>query len=167
MRLRRSTPWLVSLGVVLISPSLWAEWKTVPRIVTQPASPVAITSFNTSQYTADTITHVLQYQNRSGRDIVAVQFGIASFDVWNEFMDHRRATATTTLQPGKGARGVWGAHWFHVGVSLMTGVAYVRRVRFADGEIWTAGQSEVLAEVRQIKKDFDPALLSREDQSPK
>ena len=44
-------------------------------------------------------------------------------------------------------------------VSFLTGVAYVSKVRFADGTIWAADLDAVAEELRKIEKDFDVMKL--------
>jgi hypothetical protein len=43
--------------------------------------------------------------------------------------------------------------------SFLTGVAYISRVRFDDGQIWVADLNAVEGELRKIDKDFDAARL--------
>ena len=42
-----------------------------------------------------------------------------------------------------------------------TGVAYVAKVRFASGEIWTADVESVVTELKKIEADFDAANLKK------
>jgi hypothetical protein len=45
--------------------------------------------------------------------------------------------------------------------SFHTGVAYVSKVRFDDGEIWSADLTSVVLELRKIEKDFDASRLKK------
>ena len=104
----------------------------------------------------------MQYQNKGQKEIVALQLGLVSFDVWNEFLDRTNGLETESIPPGKTARGSWVASRY-ADFSFATGVAFVRRVRFADGEIWTADEREILDELTKIQKNFDAANLRKPD----
>ena len=47
--------------------------------------------------------------------------------------------------------------------SFHTGVAYVSKVRFEDGEIWSADLSAIVVELKKIEKDFDVNRLRKKD----
>lgn len=146
-----------------------AEIKTTAIVVAQPSAPVTITRYTatyvegSTRYANEGIHHAIEVTNASQKEIAAVQYGLVSFDLWNEFLDRTRGLSTDVIVPGRTAKGTWIARAY-AGFSFMTGIAYVNRVRFADGEIWTANESDVLAELRKIQKDFDAATLSKKDE---
>ena len=45
--------------------------------------------------------------------------------------------------------------------AFYTGVAYVSKVRFEDGEIWTADNDEVLSQLREIEQDLNIETLEQ------
>lgn len=147
-----------------------AQLRPATRVVVQPDAPVAITNYTAayrerSQYISQGIHHSVKYQNKSDKIVVAIQVGLVSFDVWNEFLERTNGLSTDTIQPGKEDGGTWIASPYH-GFSFLTGVAFINRVRFDDGSIWTANHDTILEELRKIEKDFDASRLEKQDAPP-
>ncbi len=141
-----------------------AQLRSASRVVEQPDAPVQITA-SASEYqkrtnnSAEGVRHEIEFRSRSTQKIVAIQFGLMSFDVWNEFL--ARTAGLTTEEVGPKARKRWA--WLtptDEAIAFLTAVVYVDRVRFESGEIWMADKEQVLAAMRAIQKDFDPANLS-------
>jgi hypothetical protein len=138
------------------------------RVVAQPDSPVAITEYKSayqagSQYNSEGIHHDLKYANTAKKTIVAIEFGVVSFGIFNDFIDRTygidRKIDKKFQDGSKGSEGSWVAralndtfHW--------TGVAWVNRVRFENGEIWKADEQSILAEMKKIQANFDAAVLA-------
>lgn len=153
--------------LILLAPA--ALPRQIPRpdskIVEQADAPVLVTAYRTEyqKRTADTsegIRHFVEYRNRSARKVVAVQFGLVVFDIWNEFLDRTAGLSTEPVAPRARENGTWltpntSAFAFH------TGVVYVDRIRYDTGEIWLADADIVLGAMRAIQKDFDPANLAK------
>ena len=76
-------------------------------------------------------------RNRSSQRIVAIQFGLVSFDLWNEFLAKTAGLSTEVVAPKARERGSWSTV-SEVAFSFNTAVVYVERVRFESGEIWAA-----------------------------
>ena len=139
--------------------------KTEMRIVEQATAPVLITAYR-AEYQKRTdeapegLRHEVEYRNRSEQRIVAVQFGLVTFDVWDEFLDNTAALAAEGLGPRGRDRNTW-LTATAAGVAFHTGVVYVERVRFESGEIWKADGDAVLAAMRAIQKDFASDQLIR------
>lgn len=156
--------------VVMCGAVAEAQLKPVTRVVVQEDAPVTITSYSAayrerSQYTTEGIHHSVKYQNKSGKTAVAVQIGLVSFDIWNEFLDRTNGLSTDVIQPSKDDAGTWVGSAYR-GFSFLTGVAFVNRVRFADGSIWMANQEAILEELRKIEKDFDASRLKKDTPPP-
>ena len=135
------------------------------KIVEQVEAPIVVTAYR-AEYAKRTndspegIRHEVEYRNRSSQKVVAIQFGLVSFDLWNEFLARTAGISTEAVSPRARERGAWStatdaAFAFH------TAVVYVDRVRFESGEIWTADLDVVIAAMRAIQKDFDPANLNK------
>ena len=141
---------------------------TATRIINQPTSPIKITSYNavyidsSSTYVSRGIHHNLEYENASGRTVLAVQFGLVSFDIWNEFLDRTGGVTMEAIAAGSKEKGKWVATSY-ADFSFHTGVAYVSKVRFDDGEIWSADLNSVVLELRKIEKDFDAGRLKKKE----
>jgi hypothetical protein len=138
--------------------------KPETKIIEQPGAPVKITSYSAAYQAASTysprngIEHSVAYQNTTDRLIVAVAFGLVSFDVWNEYLDRLSGISTDPLKPQGKSTGEWESSSY-ADFSFHTGIAYVSRVRFEDGEIWEADTKAILNEMRKIEKDFDASRL--------
>jgi len=132
------------------------------KIIAQAGAPLTITSYSAAyqmggRYTTEGIQHNVEYKNTGDKPVVAVQIGLVSFDVWNEFLDRSGGVSIEEVEPGASMKGTWVARAY--AVSFLTGVAYVSKVRFADGTIWAADLDAVAEELRKIEKDFDVMKL--------
>jgi len=135
------------------------------RIVEQVDAPIQVTAYRAeyakrSNDAPEGIRHEVEYRNRSTQKIVAIQFGLVSFDLWNEFLARTAGLSTELISPRARERGAWStpndsAFAFH------TAVVYVDRVRFESGEIWIADRDAIVTAMRAIQKDFDPANLNK------
>lgn len=134
------------------------------RIVDQPDAPVLVTSYRTEllKQTVEApagLRHDLEFRNRGEQRVVAVQLGLVAFDVWNEFLERHAALSTDGLDAGGRKRGSWFTAT-DSGIAFLTGVVYVERVRFADGQIWAANLDTVVTAMRAIQQDFTAEQLT-------
>lgn len=142
------------------------------KIIAQPGAPIEIVSYRavyvsgSGAYIQEGIQHAVEYKNVSGKVIDAVQIGLVSFDVWNEFLDRTLGLTTDTFGPNTSKKGTWVARAY-ADFSFLTGVAYVSKVRFRDGEIWKADLDSIASELRQVQKDFDIKKLEKQSEPPK
>lgn len=158
---------LLPMSVLLCCAYVFAQ-RTTPetKIITQPTAPLKITSLSaeyyseSSRYVERGIHYELKYENVSARNVVAVEFGLVAFDIWNEFLDRTGGITMTPLSAGSSDKGEWVASRY-ADFSFHTGVAYISKVRFDNGEIWSADTSSVLLELRKIQKDFDASKLKK------
>jgi hypothetical protein len=155
---------LVLLQVVsstLIAHALESESRVIP--VT--GSPITIVAYEAEysrgdKYSREGVQHSLEYQNDSGQLVVAVQFGLVAFDIWNQFLDRTGGVSMESLSPQEKRKGTWVSSAY-ADFSFHTGVAYVSKVRFESGEIWSADLDAVVQELRKIQSDFDAAKLKK------
>jgi len=129
------------------------------KIVAQRDSPIEISSYTAlyeenSVYSPSSVYHALTYRNTSEKTIVAVRFGLVSFDIWNEFLDYFGGLSIEDFAPGATEEGDWYATTCR-GFTFLTGFAYVSRVRFSDGTIWIADTETIAEEMRKIEQNFD------------
>ena len=150
-----------------------AAWLAVPmqglrpesKIVEQNDAPIVVTAYR-AEYTRRTndtpesIRHEVEYRNRSSQKVVAIQFGLVSFDLWNEFLAKTAGLSTEVVAPKARERGGWSTVT-ETAFAFNTAVVYVERVRFDSGEIWSADLDPVLSAMRTIQKNFDSANLSK------
>ncbi|HWI18448.1 MAG TPA: hypothetical protein VNT81_11925 [Vicinamibacterales bacterium] len=166
MRTVQSLVFIALTGLLLPGNAEAQRLKPSSKIVAQPDAPITIKAYNgfyreRTQYNSEGILHEVQYENKGAGQVVAVQFGFVSFDVWNEFLDRLNGLTTEPLLAGKTETGRWSSTSYR-GFSFLTGVAFVSKVRFADGTIWRADEEVILRELRQIEKDFDASRLKAE-----
>ena len=62
--------------------------------------------------------------------------------------------------PGAASKGTWVATALS-DFAFHTGVAYVSKVRFANGEIWKADIDQIASELSKIEEDFDASVLGK------
>lgn len=133
--------------------------KPVSKIIVQRDCPIEITSYDAKyksggKYTREGIHHSLRWKNSSEKVIVAVQFGLVSFNVWNNFLDRMNGVNIENLPPGKEDMGTWIARAY-ADFSFLTGFSYVSKVRLEDGTIWNCNLEEIKAELQKVEEEFD------------
>jgi hypothetical protein len=157
------------LLVIILGPSfaLGQAYKNI--VISQPDAPVEITSYEalyqpSSSYsrTREGIEHHVSYKNKTPRKIIAIEFGLVSFDIWNEFLDNMGGITMKLLGPGAEATSEWTSSRYG-GFAFHTGVTYVSKVRFDDGEIWKADLGAVIKEMKKIEADFDASRLKKKE----
>ena len=162
--------WLFSAILLLLIDQEAFGQEPVAIAVEQPNAPLKITSYSAayqkgSRYATEGIRHEAEYQNVTDREIVACQIGLVAFSIFNEFLDRTGGIDMDDIAPNKSKKGAWVARAYS-DFSFHTGVAYVSKVRFADGEIWEADLDEVTSALREIESDFDVTRLSKEGDDP-
>jgi len=153
---------IAMLGMALASGLAYAI-EPEAKVVSQPDAPVTITHYSaayqaSSRYGNEGIHHNVEYTNSGTKPIVAVQIGLVSFDIWNEFLDRTGGISIEDMMPGSTKEGTWVALSYG-DFSFLTGVAYVSKARFLDGTIWDADLSAIAEELRKIEEDFDARRL--------
>jgi hypothetical protein len=74
--------------------------------VSQPDAPVKILIYR-SEFLEGLygkprgIKHQISYQNTTNQTVIAVQFGLVAFDVWNEFLDRVGGDTLEPIPTGK------------------------------------------------------------------
>ena len=154
---------LMTVAILILAGGLAFAIIPEAKIIPQTNAPLTVTSYSAEyqeggRYTTEGIRHSVGYTNTSGKPVVAVQIGLVSFDVWNEFLDRTGGVSIEDIAPGGSKTGTWVARAY-ADFSFLTGVAYVSKVRFADGTIWAADLEAVADELRKIQKDFDVTKL--------
>lgn len=129
------------------------------NVLTQEEAPIAIEGYEADyqrdggRFSTEGIRHRLRYRNVSDQTIVAVRFGLVAFNAFNEFQDRLGGFTMDRMPPNDDKNGTWVSHAGGGGPAFYTGVAYVDRVRFADGTVWRSGEG-VLEDLRA----FDASL---------
>lgn len=148
------------------------------RIVPQPNAPIQIAEYSAmyqaasrSTYSSNPsqVAHSVGYRNVSGRTVTAIRFGFVEFNMFNEYMDKFMGYDRDTVKSDKTDK-VSKSEFANSGYKSFafdTGVVYVDRVRFDNGEIWACDLEAVLAELQKIEKDFDASILKPKDEPDK
>jgi hypothetical protein len=132
-------------------------------VMTQAEAPVVITKY-TARYdrsdnaTEQGISHRIEYRNRSERRIEALEVGFVEFNIWNEHLDTLIGNDLDAVAVGRAGEGSW-LHDPPAGFTFYTGVAYISRVRFEDGEIWTADLNAIAEHLRSLEAAFSVEML--------
>lgn len=127
---------------------------TITQYITKFRSETSGTRYSSSN--PDEIIHTINYTNSSGKNVVALQIGLASFDAFNGFMGRFSGWSIERVAAGESQKGEWNQRPY-AAFSFQgygTGVAYVNAVRFEDGSIWRANLKEVLLEMQKFEKDL-------------
>jgi hypothetical protein len=161
-------------------PSLAVE--RIYRIADQPDSPVKIVKYEAElqQGKGDYwyggqqgIYQVVEYENVSGRQIVAVQISFFHFDVWNEpigtalytgsYIPNQLNGVTSDVvedfAPGKTKRLVSIPNIDDPNLFL-TGIVGVTKVRFADGEVWKAEIKDIAMQLSDVIPDMEARFFT-------
>jgi hypothetical protein len=138
-------------------------------VLEQKDTPLKITSYDATyepesrdRYNSHSnrIKHQLKLKNTSGKKIVAIRMGIASFDTFNNFMGRFGGVSIEDVEPNAETSGTWtqdpyAAFLFE---KYGTGVVYVSEVRFEDGTFWRADMDSILTQMRKFE-----ATLEKDD----
>ena len=160
---------VVAIALSLISggSTIYAAPQPKAIVIGQPNSPVEIIGYTArfqrrSTYTTEGIEHSVEYKSRGTQKVVAIRFGLVSFDVFNRFLGKTGGISMDDLIPAKTQKSEWVSSPY-ADFSFLTGLAYVDLVRLEDGTIWQADEATVLDEIRKIEKDFDAKLLKEKE----
>lgn len=147
-------------GPIVQPDTLPDEPRTV--VLDQPDVPVRLTTYEADYddvrlFQSGGIRHEVAFQNATSRRIVAFKLGFVMYSVFNDIIGRESGAYLEPLaSPGRDSK-VWthdppDAPTFHIGV------VYVDKVRYADGEIWTAPASTIQEQLDQIDRDGVDAL---------
>jgi hypothetical protein len=160
MKLTARTVWQV-LCILLITTPAFADIQSnyparKPYIINNCPS-VELSSFtfdNQSTDNSDRFHQGMKWKNIGNQPLVAFEIVILKYDAFNRRMIGTLWTVSgknsgdwTPLAPGESSGdGVSG----YGSEDVFTAIAYVRAARLADGTVWTANDSELLAAFRKL-----------------
>ncbi len=106
-------------------------------------------------------THSIEFKNTSKREIVAVQIGFVFLGIWNEYLDTAHGFSLLSLEPDEESSRSWIIESTKFSsAEIFTGIAYVNRIRFANGEAWKANPGHLLKELRKIEKSSEESMIT-------
>lgn len=140
-------------------------------VADQPDSPLTLKQFVADPGSAprpggrsgggplDRILFLARGVNVADQEIEAADITFVAFNAYGEMLTHTTTSLVQTI--GEEQMGQYtavtetpDAATFH------TAVAFVKRVRLADGTIWEAGMRPVVRALRGVDPDFDPSVLT-------
>jgi hypothetical protein len=128
-------------------------------------------SFENVYREQDSSSQTLTWRNSADQAVVAFEIVVLKYDAFNRRMTGVQWTVQgkdsadwTPLRPGE--EGSDGTQSYGVDVAF-TEIAYVRNVRFADGTLWSATESELLAKLRALKTGIAELGDLKPDPRPK
>ncbi len=138
-------------------PSDGKELPGQPNILGQNGSPVKITKYRIWYQTLmgnvdHGVNHKLAFENVSGRKIMAIRFGLYSFNIFKELQYRLGGEDTRGIEIGETSIGRWASTGTKRG-EFHTGIAFVSKIRFENGEIWELNVGEVVDQIRKFTKD--------------
>jgi hypothetical protein len=138
-------------------------------VIPQPGAPLRIeqltalhrpetssTQFSRGQL--EGIEFGVKMQNTGTQRIVAYRLGFVAFNAFNEYMFRFGGYGVDNVEPGQAEAATWRSTRSNASI-FNTAVAYVDRVRFSNGEVWSADLKVVSDRLRQIEADFDVSVL--------
>jgi len=148
---------LLSLLPVLVFSS-GAGSQEVHKVLEQPDAPVSVRRYEPEQMSfgpeiGDQVHHEVRVRNDSDRVVVAVKIGVLTYDIFNEFMESAEGIFVVDLHPGK--RKTHYMRTYHEDSShFLTGLTYIAKVRFQDGEIWEANGAGLDAGIQAFEAEL-------------
>ena len=143
-----------SVGLFLIltaipCPALVAQ--EYHKILEQDDAPVSIRKYEpqpwgTGHDANDGVRHRLRFRNDTDRVVVAVKLGALCYNVFNEFQEGSEAIVVKDILPGMRESDII-VTYHEDPTSFLTGLAYVAKVRFMDGEVWEADSDDLDAQI--------------------
>ena len=134
---------LAIIIVVCFSSAVLAGLTRVYVIVNMDDAPIEILEFGKYRgEDEDHIFSVVEYRNKTDRDIEASAIAMVYYDAFNEKQEGVRGISTDVLKATQVVRGGWSTYGEPSFVK--TAIAYVSAVRFIDGEIWKADTKKVV-----------------------
>lgn len=159
----------IALTICLFATQAYAQAtkiEYVGKIIEQPDAPIKILSYKCSYgmhskiamigEKTEGVRHQTEYQNMSQRGVQAVEIDYAMFNIFNEYLGLSFTIEMDYLKPGDKDKSDGVADQ---GFTFLTGVAFVNKVRFADGEVWRANPDVIAQELAKIDKEFQTSTL--------
>jgi hypothetical protein len=150
---------LISLFVFTITSNLTAQERLILK---QSDAPISIINFEAeyqeeSRYSSEGIRYDVFFQNSAQNNIVAYSFGFYAFDVFNRSLGRPlEGFSVEELEPEKRGSAAWVQRTINSSLfrKYGTAVAYISRVRFKDGTIWTYDEKSILEQLQKFEKSL-------------
>lgn len=144
----------------------------VSKIIEQPDAPIKILSYKSSYgmhskvalvgEKTEGVRHQAEYQNISTRGVSAVELTYVMFDLFNDYLGFAGTIETDFVKAGDKDKADGIASY---GSTFLTGITFVSKVRFADGEVWRTNLDTIVQELAKIDKEFQASALKHKADS--
>lgn len=154
---------LLIITVVVPYKSVFAQ--EPHRILEQDGAPVIVRKYEPEPWGTgfdpnDGVHHHFRFRNDSDRVVVAVKFGVLSYNVFNEFQEGTEAIVVRDVLPGKRTSYLLRTYHDDPG-SFFTGLIYVAKVRFQDGGIWEADVDALDEQIMSFEAELRRGEIER------
>lgn len=151
--------------LLLIIGSTAAARAEKAAIVALEGAPVKILNYTAEYDLAEKkalVEHEIKYQNVSPAEIVSVRFGILEYNGYGDLLDNFYGYALEDSSKGEKDSATFiniaeHARFFE---DLGAGYVWVDALRYADGTLWRAERSQILAELQKLKPEISEADLA-------
>jgi len=138
------------------------------KVMEQPTSPIQISEFVSDFGGRDneSVQFEARYENVSNRTVIAIKFGFIAYDLFNESLGGVAGIDINRdgLEVGEDDSGLWSTRARGVARAHETGIAYVQKVRFSDGELWIADRAELEERLNVLVPGGGSSLLGNDEQ---
>ncbi|MDY0144104.1 MAG: hypothetical protein RBR97_19660 [Bacteroidales bacterium] len=149
--------------VIILNTLVFETYAQAVKILNQENAPISITSFTakyqagTSRYVSEGIRFDVEFSNKTNQEIVAYAFGFYAFDVFNRSLGRPlEGYSVSTIKTGSSSSGAWVQRLSSPSLfeKYGTGIAYVARVRLADGTIWNYNPANILKQLQEFEESL-------------
>ncbi len=150
--------------VIILNTFVFESFAQAVKILVQENAPISITNFTakyqaggSSRYISEGIRFDVEFSNNSNQDIVAYALGFYAFDVFNRSLGRPlEGFSVSTIKTGSSSSGAWVQRLSSPSLfeKYGTGIAYVARIRFADGTIWNYNPAIILKQLQEFEESL-------------
>lgn len=152
--------WGKSRAVALLVAGLWLcagynlHAQGPDYIIEQDKAPIKIVEYDAKSVrgsSRDKVVHTVQYMNQDSNSVTAIEFGFVSFGPFYELLNATSGLTMEGVPPAKyETKPKSTFHFQHIrAYAVYNGLAYVSRIRFAGGRVWTAELDSVAQQIRE------------------
>jgi len=159
-------------GSVNAGSSLAREWVTVhdASLPCDLAEYAGLTTTYEESYGTGRYYYTAEFSINAREPIVAIEVRFLAFDIWGEFVRTLSLTEIKDLREGSGAlSGTWNLFGRNECSQHYASIAYIARIRTADGHIIAASSAAiatVMQEAKRFSEKFGPQDLEPRDDKP-
>ena len=130
----------------------------IMKVIPQEDAPIEISYYDADYVSGEGdsrqgVRHAVSVRNLSDQEVVAFEVGLFSFNVFNDFLDRSSGVSMSKISPGRLVRETWMSD-SPADFSFLTGVAFISRVRFSDGTIWSEEFRFILDTLQDLELNF-------------